>query len=330
MTLSDPNSYHVPVMLEETLRYLNPKPGETMLDATLGGGGHSYALAQGLLPGGTLIGLDRDTDALVAAETRLTPLRQHLSIILVHSEFGKMSEVFAGLAGAIPERIDGFLFDLGVSSHQLDHGPGFSFRRDERLDMRMQRSGEGPTAMDLLAQSDEAEISRILFEYGEERWARKIARRIVEERAKGNVLETTGQLVALVESAIPRSAWPRDIHVATRTFQGIRIALNAELPQLEEGLDAALEHLNPGGRVVVICYHSLEDRIVKQKFARGAGREPSASGYSPAALRPNMLTPPVLSLLTRKPVTATDAEIARNPRARSAKLRAAMRNAEEK
>lgn len=313
-------------MPEETLRYLQPKPGETMVDATLGGGGHSYLLAQALSPGGALIGLDRDRDALIAAETRLTPLRQHLSIILAHAEFGKLSAVLEGLRGAIPDRIDGILFDLGVSSHQLDRSPGFSFRRDERLDMRMDRSGGALSAAELLAQSDEAEIRRILAEYGEERWAHKIARRIVEQRAHGQPIETTGQLAAIVAGAIPRAAWPKEIHVATRTFQGLRIAVNTELQQLEDGLDAALEHLSPGGRVVVISYHSLEDRIVKQKFARGAGREPSASGYSPAAFQPNALTSPVLTLLTRKPVMATDAEIARNPRARSAKLRAAVRN----
>ncbi len=322
---SGASAYHEPVLLAETLHYLAPKPGETMLDATLGGGGHSVALASALTPGGTLLGLDRDAEALDAAEVRLAPLRESLTIILFHADFGKLESALLTREETADARLDGALFDLGVSSHQLDTARGFSFRRDEPLDMRM-NTAAGPTAADLLATAGEAELRRILTEYGEERWAVRIARNIVRKRERGERLETTGQLAALVEASVPRAAWPRDIHVATRTFQGIRIAVNDELGQLEAGLEAAVHRLKRGGRLVVLSYHSLEDRIVKKALAAWAGRIPSAPGSSPAAFLPEMAdVAPLLRLLTRKPVMATAAEIARNPRARSAKLRAAER-----
>jgi 16S rRNA (cytosine1402-N4)-methyltransferase len=191
--------------------------------------------------------------------------------------------------------------------------------------MRMDTT-TGVTAAELLATASEPEIARILWEYGEERFSRRIARAIVEQRAR-EPLRTTGQLAALIEKAVPRAAWPREIHVATRSFQGVRIAVNDEIGQLGTGLQAAVHRLKPGGRIVVISYHSLEDRIVKQLFAREAGRVPSASGMSPAALI-TPTEPVTLTLLTRKPVTPTPEEIAQNPRARSAKLRAAQKTAE--
>ncbi|HLK60081.1 MAG TPA: 16S rRNA (cytosine(1402)-N(4))-methyltransferase RsmH [Chthonomonadaceae bacterium] len=326
MTTPDANAYHEPVLLAETLHYLAPKPGEIMLDATLGGGGHSLHIGRALAPGGTLIGLDRDSDAHRAAEIWLEALRNQITIILLHFDFGKISEA---LVDKFFSGLDGILFDLGVSSHQLDTERGFSFRRDEPLDMRMDTTpGILRTAAELLATANEAEVARILWEYGEERFSRRIARTLAERRDRGEPVRTTGQLVAAVEVSIPRSAWPRDIHVATRTFQALRIAVNDEMGQLERGLNAAIDHLKPGGRVVVITYHSLEDRIVKQTFAREAGREPSASGYSPAAFLPNTASAPRLTLLTRKPVLPTEAEKQRNPRARSAKLRAAQRTAD--
>lgn len=297
-----------------------------MLDATLGGGGHSAAIAQALIPGGTLIGLDRDSEALESAEQRLAPLRTHLNIILLHSDFGNLSEALTAAEGSEKIRLDGALFDLGVSSRQLDSARGFSFRRDEPLNMLMD-TRSGPTAADFLAEADEAEIARVLWEYGEERWAKRIAKRVVEQRSRGEKIETTGQFATLIERSIPRAAWPKDIHVATRAFQGVRIAVNGELEQLEAGLEAAMERLKLEGRLVVLSYHSLEDRIVKHKFAAWAGRVASASGYSPAALLPTPADRPLLHLLTRKPVQASEAEIAQNPRARSAKLRAAQRTA---
>lgn len=320
----DGSAYHEPVMPGETLRYLDPKPGETMLDGTLGGGGHSALIAAKLRPGGALIGLDRDADALAAAESRLESFRDSIAIILLHADFGKMDFALRAHPGTENVGLDGVLLDLGVSSHQLDTARGFSFRRDEPLDMRMDAT-RGLSAADLLATASVAEIARILREYGEERWAAKIARQIVAQRERGEAIRTTGQLAALVEKAIPRPAWPKDIHVATRAFQGVRIAVNDELGQLKAGLKAAVERLKPGGRIVVISYHSLEDRIVKRAFAEGAGRAPSPSRYAPEAVLPPTEEPPLLRLLTRKPVTPAPEEIARNPRARSAKLRAAAR-----
>jgi 16S rRNA (cytosine1402-N4)-methyltransferase len=319
------SAYHEPVLLAETLRFLAPQPGETMLDATLGGGGHSLAIAEALRPGGTLIGLDRDPEALTEAQARLAPWRETVTIIPIHADFGKLDMALNTTEGMEEMRLDGALFDLGVSSHQLDTARGFSFRRDEPLDMRMDTTA-GPTAADLLAALNEAELTRILREYGEERWAARIARHLIRQRERGERIQTTGRLAALVEESVPRAAWPRDIHVATRTFQALRIAVNDELGQLEAGLAAAIDRLKPGGRIVVISYHSLEDRIVKKALAARAGRIPSAPGSSPAAFLPAMADAvPTLHLLTRKPVTPTEAEIARNPRARSAKLRAAER-----
>jgi len=318
-------SYHVPVMLHEVLAYLAPQPGETMLDATLGGGGHSEALAQRLRPGGTLIGLDRDAEALASAGQRLEPYRSDLDIILISTGFGNMEAALRTDRATTTRKIDGILFDLGVSSHQLDTERGFSFRRDESLDMRMSRTGSEPTAAELLGTASETEIARILWEYGEERFSRRIAAAIVAQRERGQPVQTTAELATLVERAVPRAGWPKEIHVATRTFQGIRIAVNDELGQLEAGLTAAIARLNPGGRLVVLSYHSLEDRITKRIFAEAAGRTPNAPGSSPAAWLPSALQEPTLSLLTRKPILPTEGEVAQNPRARSAKLRAAAR-----
>ncbi len=315
-------NYHTPVLLDEILDALNPQPGKTILDATLGGGGHSLALAQRLQPTGTLIGLDRDTDALQAAQSRLDSVQNFVSIILVHSAFGNMETALATNNAIKNRKLDGILFDLGVSSHQLDTQRGFSFRRDENLDMRMNQS-EGESAGDVVRGASAAELERIFREYGEERWAKRIAQVIVERRAK-QPIETTAQLAQVVEQSVPRKAWPRDIHVATRVFQALRIAVNQELEQLQTGLEAALDRLAPGGRIAVISYHSLEDRIVKHAFAEAAGQGASAPGYSPAAFV-TATREPTLRLVTRKPIVPTETEIARNPRARSAKLRVAER-----
>ncbi len=318
-------AYHVPVLLDEVVEYLEPKPGATMLDATLGGGGHSAALAGRISPGGALYGLDRDLEAIETARKRLEAFPT-VRTTLVHTSFGDMDAALAALEGTETIRFDGVLFDLGVSSHQLDTERGFSFRRDERLDMRMDGADASrPTAAALLAALDEAEIARVLWEFGDENWSRRIAKRIVERREKGEPLETTAQLAALVEQSVPKAAWPREIHVATRSFQALRIAVNDELGQLRAGLQAAFERLEPGGRMAAISYHSLEDRIVKQMFATWAGRSPSAPGSSLAALLPDERTV-IGALLTRKPVTPSPAEMTRNPRARSAKLRAIQRN----
>ena len=320
---SDRSDYHEPVMPAEVLQYLAPQPGEVMLDATLGGGGHSAMLAAHIQPGGTLIGIDRDADALESAGTRLAKFQTHVDIILLRSDFGKLNFAIEADNRAKSLELHGALFDLGVSSHQLDTQRGFSFRRNEPLDMRMDAE-TGRSAAQYLAEETETEIARVLFEYGEERASRKIARRIVEQRERGEPIQTTAQLAAIVEVSIPRAAWPRDINVSTRTFQGLRIAVNDELGQLQNGLDAAIARLAPGGQIVVISYHSLEDRIVKQTFARDAGKTGGAPGSSPAAFLPSV-TNPILEIITRKPISPTDAEIAQNPRARSARLRAARK-----
>jgi 16S rRNA (cytosine1402-N4)-methyltransferase len=190
----------------------------------------------------------------------------------------------------------------------------------------MNRRGDDPTVAELVADADEAELARIFWEYGQDRFSRRIAKRIAEFKSRGGRVETTGQLVRLVEEAVPRAAWPRDIHVATKVFQALRIRVNNELEQLQNGLNAAIDNLAPGGRVVVISFHSLEDSIVKSTFARRAGKAPGASGYSPAALMPDRDdAEPELRILTRKPVVPDELEKRANVRSRSAKLRAAER-----
>jgi 16S rRNA (cytosine1402-N4)-methyltransferase len=324
MSHDQSSTYHEPVLVDEVLEFLAPEPGETVLDATVGGGGHSILIAARLTPGGILIALDRDVDALAASGKRLAPLRTQITIITVHAEFGKIDSVLDGTAGTDSIRLDGALFDLGISSHQVDTGRGFSFRRDEPLDMRMDAT-TGESAADVLAQSTEAELARLIWENGEERFARRIARTISAERSAGRPIKTTGSLAGAVERSVPRAAWPRDIHVATRTFQALRIVVNDEMGQLRKGLAAAIDRLRPGGRVVVISYHSLEDRIVKQAFARCAGKTSSPPRLSPGVFLDQAPEEPTLTLLTRKPVVPGEAEAARNPRSRSAKLRAAAR-----
>ncbi|HLH81114.1 MAG TPA: 16S rRNA (cytosine(1402)-N(4))-methyltransferase RsmH [Chthonomonas sp.] len=313
---------HQPVLLQETLQFLDPRPGETFLDATVGGGGHSLVIAEHISPGGTLVGLDRDADALAAAQRTLKQFSSQNRILLLHGDFGHLAQILDTTFGA-PATFDGILFDLGVSSYQLDAPRGFSFRRDEPLDMRMDRS-TGETAAQLLRRVSETELERILKEYGEEPWARLIARAIHAELKKGHPIQTTGQLAALVECTVPRRAWPRSIHVATRTFQALRIAVNDELKQLQTGLAAAIERLNPRGRIVVISFHSLEDRIVKRLFAYKAGKHVGLDAALSVASTSSS-RPPVLEILTKKPVRPSDEELRRNPRARSGRLRAARR-----
>jgi 16S rRNA (cytosine1402-N4)-methyltransferase len=266
-------------------------------------GGHSRAILQRTAPDGQLIGIDRDQDALAEARVTLAPMGERVT--LVHAPFSRAREVLEEL-GMVP--VDGFLVDLGVSSPQLDRAErGFSFRSAGPLDMRMDQSA-GETLGDLLRRVDEGELEHIIREYGEERFARRIARAIVEAR-DGAGLGTTAELAAVVARAMPRHE--RHKNPATRTFQALRIALNDELGQLNAFLDGVTDCLRPGGRLCVIAFHSLEDRIVKRRLRALAGRD----GGGPARLR----------LLTKHVVIADDAERARNPRARSAKLRAAER-----
>ncbi len=320
---AEPQGFHVPVLLEEVLAYLQVHAGETFADLTLGGAGHSCVIAERLTPNGTLIGIDRDREAIEVAKQRLAPFQNSLNVSIHHSGFERLDFILNSLG--FPEQcLDAVLADVGVSSHQLDAERGFSLRRDEFLDMRMDTS-QGVTAQEFLATASEAEIARVVWEYGEERFSRRIAQFIVEQRRRGQRIETTGQLVKLVERAVPRAAYPKEIHVATRTFQGIRIHINSELEQLQTVLDTIIRRLKPEGRCALITFHSLEDRIVKQTFAKAAGRSPSPPGSSPEILR--LLEPeePILKLVTKKPIMATPEEVARNPRARSAKMRVVQR-----
>jgi 16S rRNA (cytosine1402-N4)-methyltransferase len=287
-------STHEPVMVEETVAMLQPSRGGLFVDCTVGLGGHSRALLEAGAQ--RLLGLDRDTDALAHAADVLQAWRDRVE--LVHADYRDLDQVLdaRGITG-----VDGALADLGVSSLQLDaEGRGFSFRRDEPLDMRMDRSG-GATAADLLATESEDDLANLIFQYGEERHSRRIARALVAARRTAPVT-TTGRLAHIVRSAVPHRGFQR-IDPATRTFQALRIWVNRELDGLDTFLARASRRLLAGARLAVISFHSLEDRIVKHAFRALAAGE--------SALR----------VLTRKPQTPGEAEVARNARARSAKLR---------
>jgi 16S rRNA (cytosine1402-N4)-methyltransferase len=289
---------HVPVMTAEVLQHLQPERGGVFIDCTVGLGGHARALLEA---GATrLIGLDRDRRALAGAGETLSAWRDRID--LVHSDYRALDEVLDARDIAV---VDGALADLGVSSMQFDApGRGFSFQRDEPLDMRMDQSA-GDTAADLVARSSERELADAIFQYGEERFSRRIARAIVEARREMPVA-TTGRLASIVRRAIPRRGFAR-IDPATRTFQALRIWVNRELEGLDRFLESAVRRLRAGARLVVITFHSLEDRIVKHTLR---ALESGDGG---------------VRVLTRKPIVPSDEEITRNPRARSAKLRAAER-----
>jgi 16S rRNA (cytosine1402-N4)-methyltransferase len=290
---------HVPVMTAEVLQHLRPERGGVFVDCTVGLGGHARAL---LAAGATrVIGLDRDLDALAHARDTLAPWTERVE--LVHADYRGLDDV---LDSRRITDIDGALADLGVSSLQFDApGRGFSFQRDEPLDMRMDRA-TGETAADLVARSTERELADAIFQYGEERFSRRIARALVTARREAPV-DTTGRLAAIVRRAIPRRG-PMRIDPATRTFQALRIWVNRELEGLDRFLEAAVRRLRAGARLVVITFHSLEDRIVKHTLR--------ALEHGEDAL---------VKVLTRKPLVPGEDEVRRNPRARSAKLRAAER-----
>ena len=291
---------HEPVMVAEVLEHLDPSRGGVFIDCTVGLGGHARAILEA--GASRLIGVDRDPAALERARAALSEFGDRVE--LIHGDYRGIDEMFdaRGITG-----VDGVLADLGVSSMQLDApGRGFSFRRDEPLDMRMDTTA-GPTAAEAIRDADERTLADAIYEFGEERHARRIARSLVEHRARAPI-ETTGQLADIVRRAIPRKGYMR-IDPATRTFQAIRIWVNREL----EGLDAFLLHaarrLFPGGRLAVITFHSLEDRIVKHTL-----RSLQVAGEIGLTVR------------TKRPMVPTEVEVERNPRARSAKLRAAERN----
>jgi 16S rRNA (cytosine1402-N4)-methyltransferase len=303
---------HVPVLRDRVLALLAPAltaPGAVAVDATLGLGGHSAALLAAH-PELRLIGIDRDPEALRLAASRLSSFADRVSL---HQAV--YDEIPAVLGAAGVSRVDGVLFDLGVSSLQLDETRrGFSYSQDAPLDMRM--SSSGPTAAEVVNEYSEDELTRILREYGEERWARRIAQFIVRERP----LTSSARLVELVRDAIPAAARRTGGNPAKRTFQALRIEVNRELSALSAAMPAAIDAVRVGGRVVVLSYHSLEDRIVKQAFASRA-RDTSPPGLPV----PLPSAAPTLRVLTRGAEAPTDTEIAENPRAASARLRAAER-----
>jgi 16S rRNA (cytosine1402-N4)-methyltransferase len=304
---------HATVLADEAIQFLAPRAGEVYCDATLGGGGHSERILEASTPDGRLVGIDRDPMALEAARARLERFGDRVS--LVHGTFGDASRLLGEL-GVVP--VDGFILDVGVSSPQLDRAErGFSFQREGPLDMRMNPTA-GETARELIARVDVDELADLIRRYGEERYAGRIARAIKEAIADG-ALHTTTELAALIARAVPTRERTKD--PATRTFQALRIAVNDELGQLERFLADFPSLLKPGGRIVVIAFHSLEDALVKDRF-RELAKEPNV----PPDIAAKMGLPPAtLKLFTRKPVWASDEENARNPRARSARLRAAVR-----
>ncbi|HEY3318832.1 MAG TPA: 16S rRNA (cytosine(1402)-N(4))-methyltransferase RsmH [Coriobacteriia bacterium] len=304
---------HTPVLLAEVTKHLSLHPGSIVVDCTLGGAGHAKRIQELTAPTGLLVGIDQDDAALVAAAATLRLGQQG---ILLKGDFGELDRLLteAGLAYA-----DAFLFDLGVSSPQLDFAErGFSYHADAPLDMRMNPAGGGPTAADVVQTYSESQLTRILREYGEERWASRIAAFIVAARAR-RPLRTTGQLVDVVKDAIPASARRTGPHPARRTFQALRIEVNRELEKLEAALRSAVRWLSAGGRIAVISYHSLEDRTAKAVFAdlsKGCVCPPDLPvcrcGFKP-----------VLHVVTKKAIVPSAEEIEANPRARSAKLRVA-------
>ena len=304
---------HKSVLLQECIDALNIRPDGIYLDGTLGGAGHSSQIARRLTEGGRLIGVDRDRTALAAAKERLAPYADRVT--LVHSNFAEIDAILDSLG--IPA-VDGMLFDLGVSSPQLDDASrGFSYMADAPLDMRMDKD-DALTAGEVVNTCPQGELRRILYDYGEERYAPQIAAAICRAREKAPV-ETTLELVDIIRSAMPAQALREKQHPAKRSFQAIRIAVNDELGAVSRMMQAAVGRLNPGGRLAVITFHSLEDRIVKsemQQAARGCTCPPEF----PVCVCGKK---PLVKLVTRKPIVSGPAELEENPRARSAKLRVA-------
>jgi 16S rRNA (cytosine1402-N4)-methyltransferase len=306
---------HRPVLLTETVALLAPERGGLFVDATLGAGGHSEALLEAS-PDVRVFGLDRDRDALRFAQERLARFGGRFRAF--HTDFRRIRAVVEGEG---EKDLSGVLADLGVSSLQFDRPErGFSFRHDAPLDMRMDAEGDEETAAELLTRLDEEEIARVIYEYGEERRSRRIARWIVERRERGEPVETTKQLADLVARAVGHKRGDK-IHPATRTFQALRIAVNGELEGLGEFVETAVDLLKPSGRLAVISFHSLEDRVMKRTLQRLSGKcecDPRLPVCACGARRE-------VEVLTRRPVTPTGEEAEENPRARSAKLRACQK-----
>jgi 16S rRNA (cytosine1402-N4)-methyltransferase len=304
---------HRPVMLAEVLATLAPRDGATCLDATFGGGGYARAILDAA-SGCTLFALDRDPDAIARGADLVARYAPRLH--LIEGRFGEMLDLMAARGVTA---LDGVVMDLGVSSFQLDQAErGFSFRADGPLDMRMEKAG--PSAADLVNTLPEVDLADILYRLGEERFSRRIAKAIVARRAE-QPFTTTGDLAALVRSKVPRD--PSGIDGATRAFQALRLAVNDELGEVERGIAAAAQLLAPGGRLVVVAFHSLEDRIAKRFMAEATGRGTGASRHDPGALTARAV--PRFRLLTTRALRPSETETRDNPRARSARLRALER-----
>ena len=311
---------HIPVLLDECIDALDLPDHPVFVDATLGFAGHSFEAAKQLGRDGLLIGIDQDEVALASAAERLEaiPEANRPELALLRGNFGDLDDMLASCE--IPG-IDAILFDLGVSSVQIDtQSRGFSFKENGPLDMRMDPGKQTLTAEEIVNTYNAADLTRIIRAYSDEKWASRIADFIVKARADAPITES-GQLVDVIKAAIPASARRAGGHPAKRTFQALRIEVNSELTVLRRGLDAAVRWLNPGGMIVVISYHSLEDRIVKDTFASFANRC-TCPPELPVCVCEKQT---ILDLVTRKPQLPTPEEIARNPRARSAKLRIAQK-----
>ncbi|MCW2273587.1 16S rRNA (cytosine(1402)-N(4))-methyltransferase RsmH [Rhodoblastus acidophilus] len=294
---------HIPVLLAEVLDALDVAPGKTFIDGTFGAGGYTRAILE---RGGEVLALDRDPTAIAAGQRLVAEAQGRLK--LVETRFSQMEQAAAG------EKFDGIALDIGVSSMQFDEAErGFSFRFDGPLDMRMSRAGR--SAADLVNELEETDLANLIYLYGEEHGSRRVARFICQARQEAPIL-TTLRLAQIVAKAIP--ARPQDIHPATKTFQALRIAVNAELDELSQALEASERVLKPGGRLAIVTFHSLEDRIVKKFFAERSGRGRAASRLLPGEVAP---PEPTFTLRPPQPVAASDAEARKNPRARSAKLR---------
>ncbi|MEK6726092.1 MAG: 16S rRNA (cytosine(1402)-N(4))-methyltransferase RsmH [Deltaproteobacteria bacterium] len=304
---------HIPVLLNEALEFLEPESGGIYVDGTLGMGGHTSEILKRSYPDGRVIGIDRDTEALKIASVRLQEFGDRVS--LMHGNFSEMGRIAHELG---IKEVDGILLDVGVSSLQIDTDiRGFSFLRDAPLDMRMDTTC-GITAGDIVNNYSPKELQELLWKFGEESYARRIVREIIKAREISRIA-TTRELARIVERSIPRRDWPREIHPATKTFQALRIAVNDELGSLERGLDAGMTILKSGGRFCVVSFHSLEDRIVKNRF-----RDWEKPCICPPSLPVcNCGKVKTARVLTKKAVKASDDEITANPRARSARLRVA-------
>ena len=300
---------HLPVMLPQVLKMLNPSPGGFYIDGTVGGGGHAQAILLAGNPSARLLGIDRDAQALAAAAQRLAPFGERVQIARGN---------FAGMAGMTAEQANGILLDIGVSSYQLDNPQrGFSYRQDAPLDMRMDTEQE-LSAANIINSYNEEDLSGIFYRFGEEKWARRIAQFIVRERALSPIL-STGHLVEIIKQAVPVGAREKDQHPARRVFQALRIAVNDELGALEKALHEAVTLLKPGGRLAVVTFHSLEDRLVKEVF-RWLALDCVCPPRCPVCQCDKKA---LVKVLTKKPLLPDGREIEENPRARSAKLRVA-------